>query len=81
MTRDSGLWWLGIVGALVLGISSRMDLIDPLLPPAHTDKVHALIELAAFVIGTISGLMKASPLPITDAGREAYYVKEFRDGK
>lgn len=57
------MWWVGIIGAIVLGVSSRMDLIDPLLPVAHTDKIHALLELAALISGIVCGKMATSPLP------------------
>lgn len=63
MTRDSKLWWLGIAGAVILAVTSRFDLIDPLLPAAHTDKVHAALELIALVLGIVSGKMATSPLP------------------
>lgn len=76
MTRDSKFWWVGMVGAIALAISSRWDLIDPLLPPQHTDKAHALIELISFIIGIGSGWMAASPLnKISDAGRKYYQDK------
>lgn len=66
MTRDSKFWWVGIVGAVILAVSSRMDVIDPFLPAQHTDKVHALIEFAAIIIGITSGKMASSPLPHSD---------------
>lgn len=63
MTRDSRFWWLGMIGAIVLAVSSRMDLIDPLLPAQHTDKVHAIIEIVSLIVGIVSGKMATSPLP------------------
>lgn len=57
LTRDSRFWWLGMVGAVILAVSSRWDLIDPLLPAQHTDKVHAAVELAALILGIVSGKM------------------------
>lgn len=69
MTRDSKLWWLWIAVAVITAISSRMDLIDPLLPAQHTDKVHALIELLALIAGIVGGVMRMSPLPISPEGR------------
>lgn len=72
MTRDSIIWWIGIVSAVILAVSSRMDLIDPFLPASHTDKVHALIEFLALIIGIASGKMATSPLPISDEGRAKY---------
>lgn len=62
MTRDSKFWWVGIVMAVLVSISSRWDLIDPLLPAQHTDKVHALIELISLIVGIVSGKMATSPL-------------------
>ena len=69
MTRDSKLWWLWIAVAVITAVSSRMDLIDPLLPAAHTDKAHALIELLALIAGIVGGVMRMSPLPISPEGR------------
>ncbi len=66
MTRDSRMWWVGIAAAIVLAVSSRMDLIDPLLPAEHTDKVHALPELAALIAGIVCGKLATSPLPHSD---------------
>lgn len=57
------MWWVGIAGAVILAVSSRWDLIDPLLPAQHTDKVHALLELAALIAGIVCGKMATSPLP------------------
>lgn len=78
MTRDSKLWWLGIVGAIILAVSSRLDLIDPLLPAQHTDKVHALLELLALIIGIVSAKLATSPLPISNDGRRKYQGDRIR---
>jgi hypothetical protein len=72
MKRDSRWWWVGMASAMVLALSSRMDLIDPLLPAEHTDKAHAIIEMVAMIAGIASGYLKASPLDISDKGREQY---------
>jgi hypothetical protein len=50
-------------------VSSRFDLIDPLLPAAHTDRAHALIELLALISGVVGGVMRMSPLGISPEGR------------
>lgn len=63
MNRDSKLWWVMMLGAVIMAASSRMDLIDPLLPAQHTDKVHAVIELLAMIVGIVGGKMATSPLP------------------
>jgi Na+-transporting methylmalonyl-CoA/oxaloacetate decarboxylase gamma subunit len=69
MTRDSHWWWVVMGGALIIGVSSRMDLLDPLLPVQHTATVHAFIELLAYLVGIASGVMRMSPLPISPEGR------------
>jgi hypothetical protein len=43
-----------------------------LLPAEHTDKAHAIIEMVAMIAGIASGYLKASPLDISDKGRQAY---------
>lgn len=71
-TRDSKAWWFLMGAAIITAISSRMDILDPLLPAQHTDKAHALIELLSLIVGVASGVMKASPLPLSDEGREKF---------
>lgn len=71
-TRDSKAWWFLMGAAIITAISSRMDILDPLLPAEHTDKAHALIELLSLIVGVASGVMKASPLPLSDQGREKF---------
>ena len=78
MKRDSRWWWWIIGGALLTSISSRMDLIDRILPAQHTDVAHALIELAALVVGVVAGVMKASPLDLSDRGRRRYMRDRVR---
>ena len=63
MTRDSWTWTLLMIGSIITVISSRMDLIDPLLPAQHTDKAHAIIEVLALIVGVVSGKLATSPLP------------------
>lgn len=58
--------------AVITAVSSRMDLLDPLLPANQTDKAHALIELLALIAGVVGGVMRASPLPISEKGRMRY---------
>jgi uncharacterized membrane protein HdeD (DUF308 family) len=71
-TRDSQAWWWVIAGAVITAVAAQTSIIDPLLPAAHTEKVHAWINLAAMIVGVVGGVMKASPLPISDAGRLKY---------
>ena len=72
MTRDSHWWYVAMASAVIAAVASRMNLIDPLLPAQHTAAVHSVIELLALITGVVSGFMKASPLPISDQGREKY---------
>lgn len=78
MTRDSWLWWLVMASAVITAVSSRMDLIDPLLPAQHTDKAHALIELVSLIVGIVGGFLKASPLPLSPAGRQEYFADRVK---
>lgn len=58
MTRDSIVWWFGIVGSVVTGVALNFDLFPWI--PEHWQ--HAL-SLAAFAFGIISGKLASSPLP------------------
>jgi hypothetical protein len=69
ITRDSHVWWFVMGSAIITAVSSRLDLIDPLLPAAHTAAAHALIELMALITGVAAGVMRMSPLPISVEGR------------
>lgn len=69
MTRDSHAWWFVMGGALIVAVSSRMDLIDPLLPQAYHKPAHAIIELLAYLIGVGAGVARMSPLAISHEGR------------
>lgn len=55
MTRDSIVWWLGIVGAIVL------FLIADGRPPTDWSYIDWL-KFIAGAIGTISGKLASSPL-------------------
>jgi hypothetical protein len=73
MNRDSQLWWWLMAGAILTALSSRFDALDVLLPAQHTDKAHALIEMASLIVATVSGIMRASPIhDISDEGREKF---------
>lgn len=63
MNRDSWTWTWLMIASVITVISSRMDLIDPLLPAQHTDKAHAIIEILALIVGVLSGKLATSPLP------------------
>jgi hypothetical protein len=54
-TRDSALWWLAIVGAVVTYLASAE-------PPTHWT-YHQWIQAAMFVVATVSGKLANSPLP------------------
>ncbi len=77
-TRDSKAWWFVIAAAIVTAVSSRLDLIDPLIPESHTKQVHALIELAALIVGIVAGVMRMSPLPISESGRAEAIEKKVK---
>jgi hypothetical protein len=54
MTRDSFVWWVGLIGAIVTGLAASADLFPLEWKP--------YITVAALVIGSVSGWMKTSPL-------------------
>lgn len=62
MTRDSNVWWVGMVGAIIAALATNFNVIDPLIPAAHVAQVHAALNLLAMVIGVVSGKMATSPL-------------------
>lgn len=54
LTRDSAVWWLGIIGATLTYLLAA----DP--PSAWT--YHQWLQAAAFVVATLSGKLATSPL-------------------
>jgi hypothetical protein len=59
MTRDSMLWWIGIIFAVVLGLATVPDPATLGIPVAWLP----YLRLAALIIGIVSGKMATSPLP------------------
>jgi NhaP-type Na+/H+ or K+/H+ antiporter len=61
LTRDSWLWWAGIIGSVVIGLATldSSTLTDYGIPGGWV----RFIRLAAFVVGIVSGKMATSPLP------------------
>jgi NhaP-type Na+/H+ or K+/H+ antiporter len=58
MTRDSVVWWVGMIGGVAGGLAASFDLFPWFPPPVQ----HA-ISLIAFVVGIVSGKLATSPLP------------------
>jgi hypothetical protein len=58
MTRDSILWTLGMIGAVVIGLAANFDAF-----PWISVTAQHWISLAAFVAGIISAKLATSPLP------------------
>ena len=56
MTRDSAIWWIGILGALVAYLLSAGA------PPTAWTYLQWL-QFAAAILGTVSGKLATSPLP------------------
>lgn len=57
VSRDSVVWWFGIVGSIVSGLAVNLQLF-PWIP----DQAQHWITFAAFVVGIISGKLATSPL-------------------
>jgi hypothetical protein len=58
MARDSVLWTVGIIGAIVIGLAANFDAF-PWIPVT----AQHWISLAAFIAGIISAKLATSPLP------------------
>jgi hypothetical protein len=68
MTRDSKLWWAGIIGAVILGLATLGADTGPMSLAYYGIPLAAApyIRLAALIIGIVSGKMATSPLPGKD---------------
>lgn len=68
MTRDSRLWWVGIVSAVILGLATLDSGSGPTSLAYYGIPLAAApyIRLAALVIGIVSGKLATSPLPHSD---------------
>jgi hypothetical protein len=80
--RDSWLWRLGIVGAVIVALASLStgDPSNPLTLGYYgiPDPWAPYIRLAAFVIGIASGKLATSPLPGKADGAGAFQRKGRR---
>jgi len=56
--RDSWLWFLGIVAAVLTYLAAA--------PPPTTWTYPEWVQAAAFVVATIAGKLSSSPLPRSD---------------
>jgi len=67
LTRESWLWWAGLFGSIILGLSTLGDsIVDYGIPATWLP----YIRLGALVVGIVSAWMKTSPFPSRkDAGR------------
>lgn len=60
-TRDSLVWVFGLIGSIIVGLSTFGDLTQIGIPGSWIPKIRGL----AFVVGIISAYAKASPLPLS----------------
>jgi hypothetical protein len=60
MTRDSRVWWFGMIGGIVGAIALHADQFPTLLAYPVAKE---LLALASIVIAVVSGKMATSPLP------------------
>lgn len=58
MSRDSALWWFGMVGAIVVGLAANFEAFPWIPVPAQH-----WISLTAFIAGIVSAKLATSPLP------------------
>lgn len=63
-SRDGAVWWVGIVGALLVFFSDQFGLLQAAFP--GIDPVWAArIKFASALIGIVSGYLRMSPLPLS----------------
>lgn len=55
LTRDSMLWWLGIIGAVLTYLAAS--------PPPTAWSYAEWVQALAFVVATVSAKLASSPLP------------------
>ena len=58
VTRDSAVWWLGIVGAVVTYLAASR--------PVPEWDYYAWLQAVAFAVATVSGKLATSPLAGAD---------------
>ncbi len=68
MTRDSVIWWFVMAGALLGFLMTNFELLHQAFP-GMTEQHEAWIRLACSTVGVIAGVLRMSPLPISDSGR------------
>lgn len=71
LTRDSIIWLIGMVGSALVAVSTNLHLFPWMSPTAQH-----WINLAAFVVGIISGKMATSPLMHSQEVKE---VKAYQE--
>lgn len=64
-TRDSLVWWVGIIAAVVVGIGTLGTTATEYGIPVSW---LPYIRLAALVMGIVSGKLATSPLPHSEEG-------------
>lgn len=58
ISRDSVVWWLGMVAAVITAIVANIDQFD-----WFSEDARKWLTLVSLIIGVISGKMATSPLP------------------
>lgn len=58
LTRDSFVWWIGIVSAVIVGMATVSDPVTYGIP----EWAVPYLRLGALIVGIISGKLATSPL-------------------
>lgn len=88
-SRDSAIWWCGIVAAVVVGLSA-LQTCDPHVTNCAAsptnfayygipEKFAPLLRLGALIVGIVSGVMKTSPRPHSEYGEAKITPKDSND--
>ncbi len=57
LTRDSVVWWVGMVGAVLVAVLSTADAL-----PAACEPARPYLTLLSVIVAAVSGKMATSPL-------------------
>jgi len=75
LTRDSVLWLILFLAAVVAFLGSHFQLLQAAFPNQVDAQLQSQIELLSGLIGVVAAYLRLSPLPVSDRGREKIEAK------
>lgn len=80
ITRDHWGWWVGIAASVLLALTGHFDLLHRAFP-AMSSAWDARLELASMIAGIGAGVMRMSPLPISDQGKQQIQQQQLQSSE